>query len=41
VISCGNEEQLIGVPQLENNMGITQAKAVFLAFEEWGTVDKI
>lgn len=32
-ISYGGEKQLIGVPQLENNMGITHAKPVFSAIE--------
>lgn len=41
LISCGDEEQLIGVPVLENSTGNTQAKAVFSAIEEWGAAEKI
>src|SRR5215469_9960870 len=41
LISCGEEEQLIGVPELENSKGITQAKAVFSELEQWGAVGNI
>lgn len=41
LITCGDEEQLIGVPVLENSTGITLAKAVFSAVEEWGAAEKI
>lgn len=41
LITCGNEEQLIGVPVLDNSTGITQAKAVFSAVEQWGAAEKI
>lgn len=41
LISCGDEEQLIGVPLMENNKGYTQAKAVFSEVEEWGAIEKI
>lgn len=41
LISCGPEEQLIAVPKLENNRGISQAKAVVSAVAEWGATEKI
>ena len=41
LISCGEEEQLIGVPQLENSAGSTVAKSVYSALEQWGALDKI
>lgn len=40
-INCGGEEQLIEVSQLENSMGMTQAKPVFSAIEVWGTAEKM
>ena len=41
LISCGHEEQLIGVPQIENSKGHTQANAVFSEVIKWGAVEKI
>lgn len=35
------DEQPIGVPQFENGIGITQAKAAFSAVEEWEKVGRI
>lgn len=41
LISCGDEEQLIGVPQMDNNKGCTQANAAFSEVKKWGAVEKI
>ena len=41
LISCSDEEQLIGVPQMENNKGCTQAKAVFSEVKNLGATRKI
>ncbi|KAG8193947.1 hypothetical protein JTE90_011497 [Oedothorax gibbosus] len=41
LISCGDEEQLIGVPEIENSKGLSQAKAVFSEINKWGAAEKI
>ncbi|ESO06019.1 hypothetical protein HELRODRAFT_160132 [Helobdella robusta] len=41
LISCGEEEQLIGVPLLENGAGSTIAKSVYSELGKWGALDKI
>ena len=40
LISCGHEKQLIGVTQIENSKGHTQANAVFSEVIKWGAVEK-
>ena len=41
LVSKGDDEQLLGVPVLENSTGISQAEAVCDSIEEWGIGDKI
>ncbi|ESN99461.1 hypothetical protein HELRODRAFT_163010 [Helobdella robusta] len=41
LISCGEEEQLIGVPLLENGAGSTIAKSVYSELGKWSALDKI
>lgn len=41
LVTCGKEEQLLGVPKLENSKGKTQASAVFLTLGEWGLQDRV
>ncbi|ESN94274.1 hypothetical protein HELRODRAFT_164082 [Helobdella robusta] len=41
LISCGEKEQLIGVPQLENGAGSTIAKSVYSELGKWGALYKI
>ncbi|ESN98220.1 hypothetical protein HELRODRAFT_177097 [Helobdella robusta] len=41
LISCGEEEELIGVPLLENGAGSTIAKSVYSEHGKWGALDKI
>ena len=41
LVSSGDEEQLLGVPVLENSMGVTQSEAICEALEEWGVSKKI
>jgi len=41
LISNGDEEQLLGVPALENSMGVTQSDAICEALKEWGVSEKI
>ncbi|KAG8177771.1 hypothetical protein JTE90_010347 [Oedothorax gibbosus] len=40
LISCGDEEQLIGVPEIENSKRLSQAKAVFSEINKWGAAEK-
>ncbi|KAG8181006.1 hypothetical protein JTE90_024754 [Oedothorax gibbosus] len=41
LISCGDEEQLIGVPEIENSKGLYQSKAVFSEINKWGAAENI
>lgn len=41
LVSCGGEEQLIGVPGLENSKGNTQARAIFTEVNDWGLISRI
>lgn len=41
IVSKGDDEQLLGVPALDNSTGISQAEAVTDSLEEWGIADKI
>lgn len=36
VISCGNVEKIVGVPELDDGQGITQANAIYEVIADWG-----
>lgn len=41
LISDGNIEQLLGVPEMENSKGLTQARAISELLDDWGVSHKI
>lgn len=41
VITNATEEQLLGVPELEDSTGFSQANAIFEVLDDWGLLDKI